>query len=345
MGGTKQEEELSLLLTKLYTIQEQVGATEKTSDEDKKNRAENAGQVTMGKGRKGKKTGSRFLELKSSIVEHLKGAHALIEEQTNSKRNNPKEAIAAQAEIRELIRQASDEWAELNEMYKKEARKKKSKFTQEELEVQQALVMQLKQEIEKVKEAQGAGYARGGAAEQNIQLNLGALAALDAADLSNNGRAKLSPVPIRDLTIHIIIHGILDQSDPASGNGKSWTPGTTGTALKGSQQVQLTQIRDRDAEFDQDLDEIGEGIQDLHELAQRQGEEVQRQNIMLNNTQNKLDSAHEHMTNVNSKMKDTLNEVGRSSDKLCVDIMCILLAVGFATIFYQMSTGKWGMGG
>ncbi len=47
--------------------------------------------------------------------------------------------------------------------------------------------MQLNQEIEKVKEAQLAGYSRGGSTEQNVQLNLGALAALDAADLSSNG--------------------------------------------------------------------------------------------------------------------------------------------------------------
>ena len=125
-------------LSKLYKI-EQVGSVDKTSDEDKKRKAEQAGQVTMGKGRKGKKTGSRFLELKSSIVDHLKNVHTLLEEQSNSKRNNPKEAIAAQAELRELIRQAGDEWGELNELYKKEARKKKSKFTVEELEVQQAL--------------------------------------------------------------------------------------------------------------------------------------------------------------------------------------------------------------
>lgn len=48
-------------------------------------------------------------------------------------------------------------------------------------------VMQLNQEIEKVKEAQMAGFSRGGQTEQNVKLNLGALAALDAADLSTNG--------------------------------------------------------------------------------------------------------------------------------------------------------------
>jgi t-SNARE complex subunit (syntaxin) len=140
--------------------------------------------------------------------------------------------------------------------------------------------------------------------------------------------------------------------------------------MTGSQQVQLQQIRDRDAAFDQDLDEIGEGIQDLHELALRQGEEVQRQNQMLNEVGSKIDAAHEHMVNVNAKMKDTLNEVGRSSDKLCVDIMCIVsariytltgtllrtsnfthifllcfpfsqvLGIGLAAAMYKLATGK-----
>src|SRR5210317_1375331 len=154
--GNKQDEELQLLLAKLYTIQEQVGAVEKTSDEEKKNRAATAGQVQMGKGRKGKKTGSRFLELKSNIVDRLKSVHALQEEQSASKSLDPKVGIQAQAEIRELVRQAQDEWNEMNELYKKEARKKKSKFTPEELEVQQALVMQLNAEIEKVKDVQMA---------------------------------------------------------------------------------------------------------------------------------------------------------------------------------------------
>ena len=48
-------------------------------------------------------------------------------------------------------------------------------------------VMQLQQEIDKVREAQLAGYAnRGGATEEKVRLNLTALAALDAADFSAN---------------------------------------------------------------------------------------------------------------------------------------------------------------
>jgi len=69
----------------------------------------------------------------------------------------------------------------------------------------------------------------------------------------------------------------------------------------------------------------------------RQGEEVRRQNEMLKATEQRMDQAQEHMANVNAKMKDTLNEVGRSSDKLCVDIMCIVMMMGFAAVFYQLS--------
>lgn len=192
--ASKQDDELTVLLTKLYTIQETVGAKEKSSEDDKKARAQQAGHQVMGSGKKAQKKGSRFLDLKSSIVDRLKTLHGLIEEQTggNGKRSNPKEAIAAQAEIREQIRQAEDEWAELNELYKKEARKKKSKFTPEEMEVQQSLVLQLQSEIEKVKEVQLQGFGRGGATEAAAALNLGALAALDAADIVQNREGEIS---------------------------------------------------------------------------------------------------------------------------------------------------------
>jgi methyl-accepting chemotaxis protein len=97
------------------------------------------------------------------------------------------------------------------------------------------------------------------------------------------------------------------------------------------------QLEDRDQEFDLELDEIGEGIQDLAEIAQQQGEEVGRQNVMLDNVHNKIDKVGERMTKVNERMKDTLEEVGRASDKMMVDIMCIVLAIGFAAVLYNFA--------
>jgi len=95
------------------------------------------------------------------------------------------------------------------------------------------------------------------------------------------------------------------------------------------------QLEERDADFDRQLDEIGEGIQDLAEIAQMQGEEVKRQSVMLDNVNNKMDKVNERMVSVNTKMKETLEEVGRASDKLCIDIMCVVLMVGFGAVIYN----------
>ena len=164
MGNSKADEELTELLTKLYSMQEDVGAKPKTSDEEKKVKAENI--ATMGKDKKSQAKGSRFLELKSTIVQRLKDTHSKLQ-QTKELENagyggdTPTQLIKLQAEIREEIRQAQDEWKEMDEIYKKEARKKRSKFTPEELETQQELVSRLYVEIEKIRSAQMQNLTQG----------------------------------------------------------------------------------------------------------------------------------------------------------------------------------------
>ena len=184
----RDDRELLELLTKLYTIQEDVGAKPKTTIEEKRSKAENA--AMQGRGRAAKKAGTRFVELKGMIVDRLKKIYSLIEEETERNKNsvnfsvvtggnNPKDAIQRQATIREEIRQATDEWKELDGLYKNEARKRKSKFTQEQLDVQQTLVQRLFAELEKVKELQSMGYARGNRDDIAATLNTQALTNMD----------------------------------------------------------------------------------------------------------------------------------------------------------------------
>jgi len=177
----KKDDELTELLTKLYTIQEDIGAKPKTTEEEKKAKAENIAAMGTGGNKKTAAKGSKFLELKSTIVDRLKAIHRLLKETKEKEQagyggDNAKEIIKMQAEIREQIRQAGDEWNEMNAIYKKEARKKKSKFTPEELEVQSELVRRLHAEIDKVKEAQMRGYAKNrGDAGTAVGLNTKAL--------------------------------------------------------------------------------------------------------------------------------------------------------------------------
>ena len=115
----------------------------------------------------------------------------------------------------------------------------------------------------------------------------------------------------------------------------SWAGTGGGVAMTDNQRQQVLQLEERDADFDRQLDEIGEGIQDLAEIAQMQGEEVKRQSVMLDNVNSKMDQVTERMESVNTKMKETLEEVGRASDKLCIDIMCVVLMVGFGAVIYN----------
>ena len=105
--------------------------------------------------------------------------------------------------------------------------------------------------------------------------------------------------------------------------------------MTSQQREKVQAMKERDARFDQDIAEIGKGVLDLQDYAMAQNEEVKRQNLMLDGLQSKIDNVHEHVTNVNSKMKNTLDEVGRKGDKLCVDIICLVLAIGLAAVIYR----------
>lgn len=173
MGKSKIDDELTELLTRLYTMQEDIGVKPKTSDEEKKLKAEKA--ATMGSGRKAQAKGSRFLELRSSIVQRLKDIHSKLQkvkelENAGYGGDNPTQLIKINAEIREETRQAQDEWKEIDAIYKKEARKKRSKFSEEELETQQDLVQQLYEKIEQVKSIQMA--ARTGTSEMDAAAGI-----------------------------------------------------------------------------------------------------------------------------------------------------------------------------
>ena len=160
---SKENEELTDLLTVLYSIQEDIGAKPKTTHEDKRAKAQNVAK--MGTTKKSEKKGIKFLELKSSILDRLKSVHGLLKENKRLEgegygMDNAKAIATNSSEIREQIRQAQEEWRDLEAIYNREARKKKSKFTADELKIQAELVKRLASEIEKVKAAQMKGFAR-----------------------------------------------------------------------------------------------------------------------------------------------------------------------------------------
>eukprot|EP00816_Leptocylindrus_hargravesii_P010617 CAMPEP_0196804910 /NCGR_PEP_ID=MMETSP1362-20130617/4601_1 /TAXON_ID=163516 /ORGANISM="Leptocylindrus danicus, Strain CCMP1856" /LENGTH=302 /DNA_ID=CAMNT_0042177497 /DNA_START=48 /DNA_END=956 /DNA_ORIENTATION=- len=300
----KEDGELAGLMNKLYSIQEEVGGKEEVKTKATKNSAS-------------KDKASRFQDLKATIVDRLKTVQQLMKDAHEKEKAmvggfaNPKEKIAAQQTMRENIRQLGEEWKELDALYKSEAKKKRSKFSKDELQAQQTLVIKLQQEIEKVKEVQRSAFrgAAGNTAPSGYQTSQ---YAPTAPGMSKNNK----PV------------------------GASWASSDNNAAsLTNEQKEQIQELQERDQDFDRQIEAIEMGITDLAEIAELQNEEVKRQNVMLENTKNKIDAVHEKVVTVNAKLKNTLNEVARPGDKLCVDIMCIVFAVGFGAVIYKFITG------
>ena len=81
--------------------------------------------------------------------------------------------------------------------------------------------------------------------------------------------------------ISIVISITKLYSVPGGGATSSWNGGGGGASITDGQRVQIQELEQRDADFDRQLDEIGEGIKDLAEIAALQSEEVKYQSVML----------------------------------------------------------------
>lgn len=283
--------ELVMLIGKLQTIQAEVGG----KPTDKKPKSGGAGQ-------------DRFMDIKSAMMQRLQTIRQMSNDAASAGRTagDPKQAIQKQAEIRTNERLLQEECRDLENLLFAERKKKKSKYTPQELEVRQEIVSTLKAEIQNVTQMMRAGYVK--PYTPTIRID----------DIELGGGAGGGAF------------------GGGGGGGGSAGGVENETKVTDEQQVQLTQIRERDQGFDELIaTQIGQGIDVLHQTALAQNEEVKKQQFMLDELDKKIDVVHDHVSNVNSKMKDTLEQVGRSSDKFCMDVMCLIVFLGVCSILYN----------
>jgi vacuolar-type H+-ATPase subunit D/Vma8 len=58
--------------------------------------------------------------------------------------------------------------------------------------------------------------------------------------------------------------------------------------------------------------DIGKGVDELGEIARQARDEVKLQNKMLDTLKTKVDDVHEHVININVRLKEVLDEVSSS---------------------------------
>ncbi len=144
------------LLGKLGQIQQVVGGAPKGKDHISAVTAD--GKV------------DRFIDIRNQMVarlSELKETMDLKNRLEKSPGSNPKELITAQSKIRTELATLQDEFKDLDSILSHETKKKRSKFTPEELQMRQQMLTKLHNEIEGVKEVKRAGYVKG---YQGVQM-------------------------------------------------------------------------------------------------------------------------------------------------------------------------------
>lgn len=145
--------ELLALINKLNKIQGQVGGV----------------KVKGGGGDDGKI--DRFIDLKNQMTDRLMGLKEIFENIQALEKNpgsNPKELISEQSKVRSELAALNEDWKELDLNYRNEAKKRRSKFSPEELAQRQQILGALQDEIQRIKAIQRAGYVKG---YQAVQLD------------------------------------------------------------------------------------------------------------------------------------------------------------------------------
>jgi hypothetical protein len=312
----------------------------------------------------------------------------------------PKEVIATNAQIREHMRQLSEDYKEIERLYQKERGKRRvravpccallyiflsvrpsqvnagttlffssssisaepnqnqppphthphlhrqSKFSPEELEVRGQMVQQMLAEIQELKEASLQGYVRG--YQGNVRAGLimpmeesEAFKGPLGAYMRNRWVWQMLALPLASVVTcryasqpgHSIHSFILPSSSFPP------TPGSMPmqTGMTEDHRVQVQQLQQRDKDMDAKyLDQIEQGVEDLRDIALRANEAVKTTNVMLENLEQKIIDVQDHLDRVNRKMKTTLDQVGRRSDKMCIDIICIIILLGMVGVLYNL---------
>lgn len=75
----------------------------------------------------------------------------------------------------------------------------------------------------------------------------------------------------------------------------------------------------------------------LRELALAANEEVKIQNKMLDTLEEKVNDVHDKVSGINGRLKVTLEKV-RASDKIFMDIFCVIILVGMVIVFYKLNS-------
>jgi hypothetical protein len=98
----------------------------------------------------------------------------------------------------------------------------------------------------------------------------------------------------------------------------------------------FVQVQKNDQLMDQALDRISAGVTVLHHQAVQINQELKVQNVLLEETQEKVEKVQTKLVTLNKRLKKTIKEVQK--DKMCIYVICFVLLLGLGgAIYWQIS--------
>eukprot|EP00246_Nothoceros_aenigmaticus_P005567 TRINITY_DN17734_c0_g1_i1.p1 TRINITY_DN17734_c0_g1~~TRINITY_DN17734_c0_g1_i1.p1 ORF type:complete len:267 (+),score=71.45 TRINITY_DN17734_c0_g1_i1:168-968(+) len=95
------------------------------------------------------------------------------------------------------------------------------------------------------------------------------------------------------------------------------------------------EYEDRRRKQDQNLDVIAEGLATMRNLAGDMNEELDKQNVLLEEIDTKVDKASSDLKSTNARLKQTVTRM-RSNRNFCIDIILLIIVLGIAAYLYNV---------
>lgn len=264
--------------------------------------------------KKGETSGDEFTTIKHRMAETIRDVKADLRTQSES-RGLDRSSVELNQKIRAGMKKLTEDFKDLNRLYDKEVKKRKSKLSKEDLDLRQELIAQYSQEMQEIKKLARAGYMKdAGAADPTLAFSGAATSTLTREELFKPSGGGAG-------------------GGGAGGGGRR---AVQDVELTEFQQQGLAQIKANDLEMDQMLDEIGVVVQDLGQMAGAIQEEVKVQGVMLDDLETKIEKAQDKLTSVNQAVKESLESKGLGGERACINMICCIVLLGIVGVLYNL---------
>lgn len=95
------------------------------------------------------------------------------------------------------------------------------------------------------------------------------------------------------------------------------------------------EYEDRRRKQDQSLDVIADGLSTIRNLAEDMNEELDKQSVLLDEIDTKVDKASSDLKSTNVRLRETVTKM-RSNRNFCVDIILLIVVLGIAGYLYNV---------